>query len=405
MFCGLAPRAAWHDALIGQYRPLLEADALIRENYVTTTTDSRLVQGALRGVMGELDPYSSYLSPQQWQAYQDRLAGHLVGIGLEVGIVHGEPTVIAPLADSPSDRAGIRAGDRLISLDRTSAKNLGVFAINALLAGPQGSAVAIILARGPNDEVLRFEIKREPFASDSVRGHSRGENGWQWLIDKEQAIAYIRITDFGKSMVDQFDAALTSCKGQNVRGLLIDLRNNPGGLVPQAIHLIDRFVDPQDLPLLTIQSRQGARTIYNATPENTDSDIILAVLINRYSASAAEIVAGSLQDHQRATIVGEQSFGKGSVQYFSELESGGVIRLTSAYYRLPKGRIVHRMLQEKNGAQWGVIPDILVTEEDGQASPPEPEPAQSPQSLGRDAPLEAALRSLREKLANKPDPT
>lgn len=360
MFCALAPRAAWHQTLVERYRPVLEANTLIENHYVNDVDPQQLTDGAMRGLMSALDPYSAYLTVNQMQTYEDQLAGKLVGIGVEVAVTSDNQTILTPLPGSPAEQAGLLAGDRLVSVDGEAAGDLTVFAIHALLAGAPKSHVALVVERVDSDEPKHFDVERVPFKSDSVRGHTRGDNGWHWLVAEDSPIAHIKIADFGESMMDQFNTALEQCERDGAKAIVLDLRNNPGGLVTQAIQLVDRFVGKSDLPILTIQAQQGALTRYAATDDATDLSIPLVVLVNHYSASAAEIVAGSLQDLGRATVVGEQSFGKGSVQYVRKLEGGGAVRLTSAYYQLPKGRVVHRALYEKDHTQWGILPDVNI---------------------------------------------
>ncbi len=362
MFCALAPRAAWHQTLVERYRPLLHANTLIENHYVNTIDPQRLADGALRGLMSTLDPYSAYLTAGQMKTYEDHLDGKLVGIGVEVAVTTNGQLILSPIPGSPAESAGILTGDRLTSIDGISSREQSIFAINAMLAGKPHSLVSLTIERNGEPEPLEFSVQRVPFESESVRGHVRGSDGWGWFVESDKRIAHIRVADFGKSMIDQFDKAFDECVQNGATGLILDLRNNPGGLVEQAIQLIDRFVGESPLPILTIQAQQGALTKYRANTEGTNSKIAIVVLINRYSASAAEIVSGSLQDHGRATVVGEQSFGKGSVQYLRKLSGGGgAIRFTAAYYRLPKGRIVHRALHEKDHTQWGIVPDVTVT--------------------------------------------
>ncbi len=361
MFCALAPRAAWHQTLVERYRPLLHANTLIENHYVSQVTPRQLTDGALRGLMSALDPYSGYLTPEQLTTYKDHLAGKIVGIGVEVAVTADGRIVVSPNPGSPSETAGMLAGDRLISIDDVPTREQSIFAINAALAGKPNSRVSLVVERDGESEPLLFEIERTGFESESVRGHARVGDGWEWFVPSDKRIAHIRIADFGESMIEQFNAAFEQCIRSGANGLILDLRNNPGGLVPQAIELIDRFVGESTLPVLTTQAQEGALTKFKAHGPGTNSDIVMVVLTNRYSASAAEIVAGSLQDHERATVVGEQTFGKGSVQYLRELQGGGAVRLTSAYYRLPKGRIVHREFHESDDTEWGIIPDIPVS--------------------------------------------
>lgn len=360
LFLRLPPMVARQDAMFNSYRALVEVDALARQRFVAPINDDRLVHGAIRGMMRRLDPYSGYIAPHELEAFYHRNAGDYIGIGVEVGMRDGRLTVISPVHDSPAARAGIRAGDVILAVDGREVTDVSVFDVSEMLSGPDGSTVNLRVlqlgAPAPRD----VSIQRGAVSIKTVRGFRRGAgSGWGYLIDEESRIAYMRLSNFHENTERDFDAALRRCLRENATGLILDLRFNPGGLMEQAVAVADRFLT-EGLIISTVTRRLAIRT-YHAQPRGTLKDLPLIVLINAGSASSSEIVAGALQDHGRAVVVGERSFGKGSVQHLIELESqDAAIKLTTAYYRLPSGRIIHRDVLDGPDGEWGVRPDVLV---------------------------------------------
>ncbi len=359
MFLQLPPMVAARDSVLGTYRALIEVDALAKQHFVENVTPELLVDGAIRGLLYQLDPYSGYLAPNALAEYERRNAGNYIGVGIEIGLRRGKPTVIAPLEGSPAARAGILPGDFILSVDGTSVDGLSMFDIEELLGGKPGSVVHLSILRSGSDEPETVDVPRGPVGIRTVRGFRKTPGGdWDYMIDPAHRIGYTRIASFNDHTIDEFAAALDEL-GHDLRGLVIDLRFNPGGRLFQAVRMVDRFVD--DGVILETITRRRAVTTYRARPANTIVNLKLAVLINQNSASAAEIVSGSLQDHGRAVIVGERSFGKGSVQMLIHLTTQRAgIRLTTAYYRLPSGRIIHRTTGNEHSADWGVTPDVEV---------------------------------------------
>ena len=235
-----------------------------------------------------------------------------------------------------------------------------MFDVERLLAGAPGSSVTLRLRHPTETDARTLTIVRGPVSLRTVRGFARAENGaWRYLIDPVHRIGYIRISNFLESTTRDFDIALGELLDERVRGLILDVRFNPGGVLHEAVDLVDRFVD--DGIILTTVTRHRAVQTYHATQRATTIGIPLVLLINGASASAAEIVAGSLQSHGRATIIGRRSFGKGSVQHLIQLkEHPAAVRLTTAYYRLPDGRVIHRTKANAHGNAWGILPDIEV---------------------------------------------
>lgn len=369
MFLRLPPMVAKQDSLINTYGPLIEADALCRQQYVEPIRDARLVEGAIRGMMLRLDPYSGYIAPHELAAFQRRSEGNYTGVGIEIGFRRGRLRVIAPIEGSPAAHADVRPGDTLLSIDGVNVDGWSVVDVEERLVGPPGRIVTLGLLHKGDHNPIEVSLKRDRVHVASVRGFAReGRHGWSFWIDRAKRIGYVRVSNFRVHTMKEFDTALRELQAGGVRGLIIDLRFNPGGIMKQAIAMIDRFVDHGTI--LATVTRRRAIEAFLATTTDTVSDLPVVVLVNGGSASAAEIVSGALQALKRATVVGERSFGKGSVQHVIHLnDRGGALKLTTAYYRLPDGRIIHRTPQNTDSDAWGITPDVLIelTETERQA--------------------------------------
>ncbi len=359
MFLHLPQMAAKQDAVLNTYSSLVEVDALAKQKFVEPIEGNRLVDGAIRGMLLQLDPYSGYIAPGELPAFERRASGDYIGVGIVVGVRNEKLTVIAPIEGSPAAKAGALPGDVILSIDGRDTEGLSVFDVEELLLGGlPGTTLRLRVSHEGDEEPECLTIARGPVNMRTVRGFRRNAStGWNYMIDPANRIGYIRVSNFLHNTMRDFDAAIRDLKSQGLRGLIIDLRFNPGGLMHQAVAMVDRFADG-GIILSTVTRRKAVRQ-YLATQRMTLTDVKLAVLVNAASASAAEIVAGSLQACDRALIVGERSFGKGSVQHLIYLtESKGAVKLTTAYYRLPDGRIIHRTKKNAQTDSWGVIPDI-----------------------------------------------
>ncbi len=361
MFMRLPQMAAKQDAVVNTYSALVEVDALAKQKYVESIEGDRLVHGAIRGMLFQLDPYSGFIAPGELPAFERRSSGDYIGIGIEVGMRGDMLTVIAPIEGSPAAKAGMLPGDLILSINGQDIEGLSVFDVEKLLSGPPGSAVILEVKHEGQRAAKELAISRGPVNLVTVRGFRRNEAGrWEYMIDRDSRIGYVRVSNFLHNTLRDFDKALANILDRDARGLVIDLRFNPGGMMHQAIGMVDRFVDRG--AILSTVTRRKAVKGYAATAPGTNTAVKLAVLVNSASASSSEIVAGSLQAHRRAVIVGERSFGKGSVQHLIYLtDARGAIKLTTSYYRLPDGRIVHRTRQNTLTDSWGVIPDIVIT--------------------------------------------
>ena len=361
MFLQLPPMAAKQDSVVHTYSALVEVDALAKQQFVESIEDDRLVDGAIRGMMFQLDPYSGYIAPDELAAFERRSHGDFSGVWVEVGMRGGHLTVIAPVEGSPAAQAGVLAGDTLLSIDGQKLEGRSVFDVEEMLVGPLGTRVNIEVRHPGERDTTKLSLVREPVHLTTVRGFRRDASGaWVYMIDRGEGIGYVRVSNFHENTMRDFDAAIRELLDGGAVVLILDLRFNPGGLMQQAVAMVDRFVDG-GLILSTV-TRRRAVDEYMAVREGTIDNLKLVVLINGNSASAAEIVAGSLQARGRAVVVGERSFGKGSVQHLIHLVGHkAAIKLTVAYYRLPDGRIIHRTDKNVLTDLWGVTPDVKVT--------------------------------------------
>ncbi len=360
MFMRLPIMIAKQDSVVNTYSALVEVDALAKQRYVEPIGDDRLVDGAIRGMMLQLDPYSGYIAPNELPAFERRNNGDYIGVGVEIGFQNGRPTIIAPIEAAPAARADIRPGDIIISIDGQSMKGRSIFDIESMIVGAPGTSVRLRVLHKNELDPVAITITREPVSIRTIRGFRRDAQGyWDYWIDSSRKIAYVRVSNFLHNTLRDFEEVLNRLNADGLRGLIIDLRFNPGGLMHQAIAMVDRFIS--EGVILSTVTRRLAVDEYHATAQNTLENVTLAVLINSSSASAAEIVAGSLQAHDRAVLVGHRSYGKGSVQHLIYLtDHKSAVKLTVAYYRMPDGRIIHRTVQNTASDSWGIIPDVEI---------------------------------------------
>ena len=316
----------------------------INEEYVDEINQSDSMDSAINGLLQSLDPYSAYMSPEIFNEMQTETSGEFGGLGIEVSMEAGVVKVISPIDDTPASRAGIKAGDYIVKIENIQVQGKSLSEAVDLMRGPVGSSIELTIRRRGVKKALIFNIKREIIEIQSVKAD---------LLEKN--IGYIRLTSFNENSSEQIKNKINDLEeNQNVNAYILDLRNNPGGLLSQAIRISDFFLDNGE-----IVSTKGKKSSENrkwfAKKGDLTNGKTLVVLINYGSASAAEIVAGALKDHKRAIILGEDSFGKGSVQSIIPLKNKGAIRLTVAKYYLPSGKSISEV---------GVRPDIEVNEQD-----------------------------------------
>jgi carboxyl-terminal processing protease len=341
-------------------RWLAEALDAIGRSYVEPVDEQKLFEGALAGMVGKLDEYSVYLPRSQAPQLQESLDQQYGGIGIEVALEGDDKqlTVMSPLVGTPAYKAGVRAGDKIVTIDGHSTAKVPLNDIVRWLRGAPGEAVTIAVTRAGHERPIEFRLVRAKIKIDSVLGDLRGPDGsWNFLLPDDEKIGYIRINSFGETTADELVTALEWLKARGCRGLVLDLRNNPGGLLQTAEEVSDLFL-PKGAVIVTTRGRD-AEVRREAVASGGDyQSLPLVVLVNDRSASAAEIVAAALQDHRRAAIVGQRTWGKGTVQNVIPLEGGrSLLKLTIASYWRPSGKNIHRLESSAERDEWGVKPD------------------------------------------------
>jgi len=315
----------------------------INEEYVDEINQSESMDSAINGLLQSLDPYSAYMSPEIFNEMQTETSGEFGGLGIEVGMESGVVKVISPIDDTPASRAGIKAGDYIVKIDNIQVQGKSLSEAVDLMRGPVGSGIELTIRRRGEKKALTFKIIREVIQIQSVKSE---------LLEKD--IGYIRLTSFNENSGKQVEKNIKDLeKNNNIKSYILDLRNNPGGLLSQAIKISDFFLDSGEI--VSTKSRKASENRkWFANEGDLTKGKTLIVLINYGSASASEIVAGALKDHKRAILLGENSYGKGSVQSIIPLKNNGAIRLTVAKYYLPSGKSISEV---------GVSPDIEIDEE------------------------------------------
>ena len=315
----------------------------INKEYVDEFNQSESMDSAINGLLQSLDPYSSYMSPKIFDEMQTETSGEFGGLGIEVSMEAGVVKVISPIDDTPASRAGLKAGDYIVKINDVQVQGKSLSEAVDLMRGPVGSGIELTVRRRGERKALTFNIIREVIQVQSVKSEIIDEN-----------IGYIRLTSFNDNSSDQIEKQIKKLKkDKNLNSFILDLRNNPGCLLSQAIKISDFFLENGEIVSTKSRKKSENRKWFAKKGDITDGKTLL-VLINYGSASASEIVAGALKDHKRAIIVGENSFGKGSVQSIIPLKNRGAIRLTVAKYYLPSGKSISEV---------GVRPDIEVNEE------------------------------------------
>jgi carboxyl-terminal processing protease len=327
---------------LDQLRNFSDIFSRIKSDYVEDVEDEVLLEHAIRGMLSGLDPHSTYLSPDEYNELRIGTSGEFGGLGIQVGMEDGFVKVISPIDDTPAYNAGLKAGDLIIRLDEKTVKGLTLNDAVKIMRGKPGTDIELTVVREGNDKPLTFVVTRDIIKVKSVKNR---------MLDP--GYGYIRISNFQSRTAPQLMEALNDLKEENkanLKGLVLDLRNNPGGVLNAAAEVSDLFIDKGKL-VYTEGRIDNSHYEYNAKPGDILDGAPVVVLINGGSASASEIVAGALQDHRRAVVMGSKSFGKGSVQTIQELRSGGAVKITTARYFTPNGRSIQ-------GA--GITPDIIL---------------------------------------------
>lgn len=415
------PEAALRrDALYTEFGPLLDVRGQVLKNYVEGVDNQKLLKGAIDGMLNHLDPYCAYFDAKEYEQFNKRTKGQFYGIGVEVTRLPGEGLVIvSPIEGTPAFHAGLRAGDRITGIDGVKTDTMLLSTGVEMIAGKPGTSVALTLFRPSTEETFERTVTRGLITVRTVRGWARNAN-WDWdcLIDPEHRLGYVRISGFEGQTAEQFDEIVRGLLArQHMRGLVLDLRDNPGGILSVVVTIANRFIASGRI--VSTKRRDGTEQVFIALGQSVYPDFPVAVLINNGSASASEILAGCLRDHGRATLVGERTFGKGSVQELIELENGrGAVKLTTSYYYLPNGerihgrgvtphRIVDLTPQERNELLESQMAVFSTSAPSATNPATQPATATAPESDVRveilvDRQLETALHMLREQLATRP---
>jgi len=345
-------------------RRLVDIHRQIANNYVENVDDAKLEQGALEGMFAQLDPFSMYVPPAKQQEFDRMLDGSFEGVGIQLNQDEKtkEVEVITPIEDSPAFKAGVCAGDVILKVNNESVAGLSILDVTKKIKGKVNTPVTLRVRHTTGDEA-DLTMNRQEIVVGTVKGFKRQQNGeWDWYVSHDPRIGYIRITQFTPDTAERVSEALSgkgNWKGMmadGMKGLILDLRFNPVGRLDQAAKLVDLFIDKG--VIVSTKGRNRPENVITATGPGTLPYFPMIVLVNEHSASASEIVAGSLMDNQRALVIGERTYGKGSVQELMPLEGNqGELKLTVAYYYLPSGRLVHR---KKDATDWGVQPQIAV---------------------------------------------
>ena len=316
----------------------------IKEDYVDEVDQAEIMDSAINGVLQSLDPYSAYMSPELFKEMQTDTRGEFGGLGIEIGMEAGVVKVISPIDDTPAAEAGIKAGDYIVKIGKDQVQGKTLMEAVKLMRGPVGTSIDLTVRRKNIKKPLEFKLTRKIIEVKSVNSE---------IISKEKNIGYIRLKSFNENSDKQFLKSIKNFeKNKKIKGYVLDLRNNPGGLLTQAINITDFFLDDGEIVSTKGRNISETRKFFARKGDEIKGKPIV-VLINNGSASAAEIFAGALKDHKRAIILGERSYGKGSVQSIIPLKNGGGIRLTISKYYLPSGKSISEV---------GVKPDILVEE-------------------------------------------
>jgi carboxyl-terminal processing protease len=369
-----------------QLRLFTEVLSIVQNQYVDETQPKDLIYSAIKGTLRGLDPHSSFLDPESYREMQVETSGSFGGLGIEITLRDDILTVVSPIDGTPAHRAGLLAADRIVKIDGLSTKDMQLSDAVKKMRGKPGTKVTISVVREGWTEPKDFEIQREQIRVHSVRTQ-----------DLDNGIEYVKLRQFQEQTAHDLEQALEKFDKNGMKALVLDLRNNPGGLLTSAVEVTEKFIDDGKLVVYTEGRVRNQNMRFSAHAKRAYSKIPMVVLVNQGSASASEIVAGALQDYGRAMVVGVQTFGKGSVQTIIPLSDGSGLRLTTAKYFTPKGRSIHGK---------GITPDIVVeVPKDPSGKPPTPalDPAEE---LKKDVQLQRALdviKTMRMIEQRRPD--
>ncbi|MBR5709503.1 MAG: S41 family peptidase [Thermoguttaceae bacterium] len=336
------------------YQLLVDTIDQVEANYVKPISKKELIEAAIGGVLNKLDPYSDYIPNEGVEDFRADLENRFGGLGIHTAKQRDKLVVVSPLADSPAYRAGLRPDDVITAINGVSTKGMSLDESSDKLKGPVGSRVTLTIDRKKKG-TFDVDLIRDLINIPTVSGCSRNaDDSWNYWIDVRNKIAYVRISSFSQKTTDELESVLKKLTDDGMRGLILDLRFNPGGALGAAIEVCDMFVD--EGTIVSVKGRVTDERTWFASKGKTLTRVPMAVLINGYSASASEVVSACLQDSKRAKIVGERSFGKGSVQNVIDMD-GGALKLTTSGYFRPSGHNIHREADFTEEDEWGVTPD------------------------------------------------
>ncbi|HWO06050.1 MAG TPA: S41 family peptidase [Methylomirabilota bacterium] len=392
---GVASKGNDTAATYENLRLFTEVLSIVQSQYVDEVAPKDIIYNAIKGTLRGLDPHSSFLDPDMYREMQVETSGSFGGLGIEITLRDDVLTVVAPIEGTPAYRAGIQPGDRILKIEGLSTKDMQLADAVKRMRGKPGSKITVTIVREGWTEPKDFLITREQIRVQSVKNNQL-----------EPGIEYIRLRQFQEQTSNDLETALEKyVKEGKIQGLVLDLRNNPGGLLTSAVEVTEKFLEPGKLVVYTEGRVRNQNMRFSSNAKRSFTDFPVVVLVNQGSASASEIVAGALQDYGRAVVLGTQSFGKGSVQTIIPLSDGSGLRLTTAKYFTPKGRSIHGK---------GITPDILVegpkttaVNTTGENPNPTPPVVETPQEqLKRDPQLQRALDLLKAmKILDKTRPT
>jgi carboxyl-terminal processing protease len=365
----VASKSSESGATYEQLKLFTEVLSIVQNQYVDEVAPKELIYSAIKGTLRGLDPHSSFLDPESYREMQVETSGSFGGLGIEITLRDDMLTVVAPIEGTPAHRAGLQPGDRIVKIDGISSKDMQLADAVKRMRGRPGSKVTISVGREGWTEPRDIDIVREQIRVQSVRTHDLG-----------QGIGYLRLRQFQEQTAHDVEAALDKFVKSGAKALVLDLRNNPGGLLTAAVEVSEKFLDDGKLVVYTEGRVRNQNMRFAAHAKKPYSQLPMVVLVNQGSASASEIVAGALQDYGRAVLVGTQTFGKGSVQTIIPLSDGSGLRLTTAKYFTPKGRSIHGK---------GIAPDIVVeVPKEANPAPPALDPLEE---LKKDVQFQRAL--------------
>lgn len=332
-----------YDELYKQVELFSDTMAIIQKEYVDETKPKDLIYGALKGMLSSLDPHSSFMDPDTYSELKVDTEGKFGGLGIEITTKDGVLTIITPIEDTPAWKAGIKPGDHIIKINDELTREMSLADAVKRMRGKTGVVVKLTILRDSENKLLDFKITRDIIKIKDIK-HAR-------ILDDR--IGYIRLVEFRENTLHEFNNSLSALSKQGMQALIVDLRNNPGGLLEVAVKITGRFIAPNKMIVYTKSKNNDQNLKFYSESKSMPLDLPMAILINEGSASGSEIMAGALQDYKRAIIIGTKSFGKGSVQTVIPLGDGSALRLTTSHYFTPSGKII-------NGK--GVTPDILIQE-------------------------------------------